>query len=284
MARNRKRIRVAPYTGPSLPGIDVSHHQGKIDWDRVAAEGIRFAYIRAYDGKTKDREFVRNWLGARRVGIKRGAYVYFRADRDGETQAVSLLNLLEEFEFSPDDLVPAMDLERKSGKNLKGGIYTGPLAVLPPELVLTETNEWLEVIESELGASPLFYGGEYVHWAGSVGRPDLVRDFDRCPLWAALSHHPTRAKMPARNGEPFPWKEWTVHQTTSKGRIVGIRNPVDLDVYRGDDLTPLTLAGGRKVREARERTESSAPPPLPELAPPRTGTCPGCCHCLVSDR
>ncbi|HEX2068810.1 MAG TPA: GH25 family lysozyme, partial [Actinomycetota bacterium] len=31
-------------------GIDVSHHQGRIDWPRVAADDISFAYIKASEG------------------------------------------------------------------------------------------------------------------------------------------------------------------------------------------------------------------------------------------
>ena len=36
--------------GPTVEGIDVSKWQGTIDWDAVAADGIRFAFIRTTDG------------------------------------------------------------------------------------------------------------------------------------------------------------------------------------------------------------------------------------------
>lgn len=48
-------------------GIDVSHHQGKIDWQRVQAEDIHFVFIKATEGSShKDAEFNRNWDGATR--------------------------------------------------------------------------------------------------------------------------------------------------------------------------------------------------------------------------
>jgi lysozyme len=46
-------------------GIDVSHHQGQIDWDALAAHHVAFAYIKATEGETfNDPRFSRNWVGA----------------------------------------------------------------------------------------------------------------------------------------------------------------------------------------------------------------------------
>ena len=60
-------------------GVDVSHHQGRIDWAMVAREpGQRFAYLKATQGRAHvDPEFARNWRGARAAGLKVGAYHYF---------------------------------------------------------------------------------------------------------------------------------------------------------------------------------------------------------------
>ena len=45
-------------------GIDVSNHQGEIDWARVAADGIDFAYLKSSEGRDfVDRRFMRNWDG-----------------------------------------------------------------------------------------------------------------------------------------------------------------------------------------------------------------------------
>src|SRR5437016_13909496 len=69
-------------------GIDVSHHQGPIDWDAVASDGVTFAYIKASEGGDyQDRRFKENWLGARHAGVLAGAYHFFTFCKDGAAQA-----------------------------------------------------------------------------------------------------------------------------------------------------------------------------------------------------
>ena len=59
-------------------GIDVSHHQGKIEWNKVKQENIHFVYIKATEGGDfKDLEFKRNWNEASKVGLLKGAYHFF---------------------------------------------------------------------------------------------------------------------------------------------------------------------------------------------------------------
>src|SRR5262249_30419769 len=56
-------------------GIDVSHHQGPIDWPQVAVAGVGFAYIKATEGKDlSDPMFRVHWRAADAAGIPRGAY------------------------------------------------------------------------------------------------------------------------------------------------------------------------------------------------------------------
>ncbi len=59
-------------------GIDVSGHQGLIDWRAVAADDIDFAYIKASEGGDfVDDMFARNWREAAAAGVDRGAYHFF---------------------------------------------------------------------------------------------------------------------------------------------------------------------------------------------------------------
>src|SRR5688572_6854506 len=56
-------------------GIDVSHHQGAIDWHSVKASGRSFAFIKASEGADfRDTRFSENWQRAREAGIFTGAY------------------------------------------------------------------------------------------------------------------------------------------------------------------------------------------------------------------
>ena len=59
----------------AIHGIDVSKYQGDIDWDAVAASGVKFVWIKATEGGDHaDEKFQANWDGAKRVGIAHGAY------------------------------------------------------------------------------------------------------------------------------------------------------------------------------------------------------------------
>lgn len=84
----------------SLKGIDVSEHQGIIDWTKVAKAGIDFAIIRAGYGRElsqKDKYFEQNYASAKAAGIKVGAYWYSYADSvtKGEQEAKTCLKVLE---------------------------------------------------------------------------------------------------------------------------------------------------------------------------------------------
>lgn len=92
-------------------GIDVSHHNGKITWNDVKADGIDFAFIRAGYGnpETKkggvvDNRFARNMKYARKNGIKVGVYLFSYAEsvKDAEKEAkflIRLLNQYDEFDY-----------------------------------------------------------------------------------------------------------------------------------------------------------------------------------------
>ena len=61
-----------------LRGIDVSNHQGQIDWPRVAKDDVAFAIIKATEGGDfVDKSFARNIEAARAAGLTVGAYHFF---------------------------------------------------------------------------------------------------------------------------------------------------------------------------------------------------------------
>ena len=85
-------------------GIDVSVHQGKIDWKKVKAAGIDFAIIRAGYGREisqKDKRFEENYVNAKAAGIKVGAYWYSYADSvsRGEQEAKTFLEVIKGKKF-----------------------------------------------------------------------------------------------------------------------------------------------------------------------------------------
>ena len=104
----------------ALRGIDVSEHQGEIDWQAVRAEGVDFAIIRAgYRGYSQgqlfeDSYFRANLEGAREAGLKLGVYFFSQAVsvREAEEEADFLLGLLEGYAL---DLPVFYDWEQVAG-------------------------------------------------------------------------------------------------------------------------------------------------------------------------
>lgn len=116
-------------------GIDVSRHQGRIDWGRVARDDISFAYIKATEGATfVDSRFAENWSNAEAAGLVRGAYPFFTLCADGEAQARNFLRVVPD---DPDALPPAVDLE------LAGNCPARP----DPATVERELNAFLTLVE-----------------------------------------------------------------------------------------------------------------------------------------
>jgi lysozyme len=207
-------------SGDTLDGIDVSHHQGTIDWDDVAGDGISFAFIRVSDGLYQDREFVRNWSEARRVGIVRGVYQFFRPGRDAVDQADLLLERMGTLE--PDDLPPVLDVEDADGYSASQ--------------ILDGMQEWMDRIESVTGRVPIIYTGKYF-WQDEVGASTRFVDH---PLWIA-QYGRTCPDLPDQ------WAGWAFWQTSESGRVSGISGAVDTDLFNGnrEALMALTAATSR---------------------------------------
>ena len=125
-------------------GIDVSHYQGRIDWERVARhENVAFAYVKATEGAgLVDDLYLRNFYGAKRVGIPVGVYHFF-------SPTASVLTQLENFRTNVDprqqDLIPIVDVEKR-GK--------GSLPQFQAKL-----KAFLDGVERMFGVKPIIYTG-----------------------------------------------------------------------------------------------------------------------------
>ena len=90
VAAHEHRTGVTPLAAPSgLPGLDVSHYQGTINWTTVKNQGAQFAYIKATEGTTyRDPNFSANYTNAYYAGLVRGAYHFAQpASSTGAAQA-----------------------------------------------------------------------------------------------------------------------------------------------------------------------------------------------------
>lgn len=200
-----------PERFPAL-GIDVSRHQGRIDWQTVAAQPrIRFAYLKATEGTGwVDPTFARNWAAARREGLRVGAYHYFGFCTPGADQARHFLSVLPS---AADMLPPALDVE------------SDPWCPTPPsrEVLLAEIDAWCSAVEAATGKRPILYvtGESYRALLAGSGRQNL--------LWVRS----LLAEPRPEGGEA--WAFWQWH---ARGRLPGVAGIVDLDAYRSE-LGPL---------------------------------------------
>jgi len=154
--------RVAPHHVPmELRGVDVSHYQLDIEWDMVAAlNPVDFAFVKATEGHDYvDSLFCHNWESLGALGIRRGAYHFFRAYGCGEEQAE---NFLASVEMRPGDLAPVLDIERTDG--------------IDPKIMLEEAHVWLRQVEEVLKIKPIIYTNQHFYDRYLAGH------FDNYPL------------------------------------------------------------------------------------------------------
>jgi lysozyme len=192
-----------PAGGP-LPGIDVSHWQGTIDWNAVAADGVEFAFIKATEGGDyTDPRFAANWAGAQRAGVVRGAYHFFRPQTDALAQAAHFLRTVQ---LSPGDLPPVLDVEVTDGRSAAQ--------------IAAGVRAWLQEVERATGRRPILYT-RASFWTGQMGG-----GFGEYPLWVA-HYGVSQPNIPAE------WSGWTFWQHSDAGRVDGISGDVDLDWFNG---------------------------------------------------
>lgn len=254
-----KRQRIDRYDGPTSLGIDVSHHNGPVNWGEVARgmagmpDGrklpVDFAIIRVGDGKDLDTRFADNWRDARAAGIRRGIYQYFRGDRGGAFQADLLLRaVVDAGGWAPGDLPPAIDIEQGAWQGLRGGITQDEdpddeLEDVPTLTVIQEMDTWIATVRAALQVDPIIYTGQKWHWGISQPYPELAVGYGACPLW--IASYTRVARMPVdRHGKGAPWATWTMHQFSSKGVCDGVRRNVDLNRFRGGQAELATLGMG----------------------------------------
>jgi lysozyme len=206
----------------TLPGVDVSRYQPKIDWGALAGSGIQFCFIKATEGAHDvDALFQRHWEGAAAAGLMRGAYHFFRPQIPVSIQADLFVRTLGQLQ--PGDLRPALDLEGTAGWVDIAPANRAPLAL-----------QMLEAIEDRLRVAPIVYMSPWFATDMLLSTPALAR----FPIWIAQY---TQGQTP---NVPKPWTAWTFWQHSQGGRVPGISSGlVDLDRFQGsiEDLQNLTI-------------------------------------------
>lgn len=189
-----------------LPGIDVSHFQGKIDWNRVASAGITFAYSKATEGVTDvDARFATNQTAASTAGLAFGAYHFFEPNDDPVEQAKHFLSIAQ---VGQGSLPPVVDVERAS--------KTADVAAFSQSI-----EAWIKHVLDETGCQPLVYASPSFF---TTNFNDTLTD---APYW--LAEYSSEPHPPSKDST------WTFWQHSQTGAVDGISGAVDLDWFAGDE-------------------------------------------------
>lgn len=204
--------------GFEIHGIDISHYQGNIDWDKlqggmISGCPLRFVIIKSTEGASRmDENFKSNFHNALEYGFIRGAYHFWSNKSSARQQAYYFL---EKVKLEEGDLPPVLDIEHapkdKSIEEFQRDILT-----------------WLHIVEDRYHVKPILY--TYYKFKEKYLSAPV---FDDYPYWIAHYYVP---KIEYKGA----WKFW---QHTDAGRLPGIKGRVDFNVYNGSyyDLKKLTI-------------------------------------------
>ena len=213
--------------GYEIHGIDISHHQGEIDWQTLKDEGmidkfpVRFIMIKATEGATKiDENFIDNFYQAREYGFTRGAYHFYSVHSPAKAQAEFFIKNVK---LESGDLPPVLDVEHKP-KNQTDEEFKQSVQL------------WLNMVEFYYGVKPIIY--TYYKFKMKYLNDSV---FDAYPYWIA---HYYVEKVEYKGA----WKFW---QHTDVGKLPGIKGNVDFNIYNGSfyDLRKMTIGGMEQIGE-----------------------------------
>lgn len=216
LALRKAKFTTYPEFGIPMPneyeihGIDVSRYQHIIAWEevqkmQVSHIKIGFAFIKATEGiGNMDPQFPRNWRRAKSTNVVRGAYHFFIASKDGKLQAE---NFIKRVNLDAGDLPPVLDVEQRNG--------------VSKAQLKKEVKKWLDVVEQHYKVKPIIYTNVDFY------KQNLGDEFDAYPLWVA--HYYERR-------QPRIKRDWVFWQHSDRGRVNGITQPVDFNVFYGDSL------------------------------------------------
>ena len=154
-----------------IKGIDVSHHNGAVDWTAVAAAGIEFVIIRSsYGLQSRDAMFAQNVIGAKAAGLKIGAYHYSYA-LNVEDAIIEAANCRQAIDSTGQlfELPVFFDMEDADGYKKRKGFS------FDPAVITAMCRAFIENIGLDCGIYASYYWlTDYIDWR-SIG----------CAVWNA---------------------------------------------------------------------------------------------------
>ena len=206
---------LAQMAGYKMQGLDISHHQEKVNWTRVDPK-YKFIILKATEGQNfLDTDFLYNWNNARLNGFVVGAYHFFTMTSSGAAQADFYISKVPD---SDKTLPPIIDLEISTKKYKKKD-------------VMKNLEEMVDKLEKHYKKRVIFYVNYNTYNAYIKG------EFPKNKIWITDYKYFPRIKENNR---------WVIWQVSRRGRIEGIPGFTDKNVLR-KGMTVEDLIGQNKI-------------------------------------
>ena len=215
--------------GYEIHGIDISHYQGKIDWEQlknamIKGCPVRFVIIKSTEGSSRlDENFRENFNQARDFGFIRGVYHFWSNKSTAREQAYYFL---DQVHLTDGDLPPVLDIEHKPADKSVEDFQRD---------VLT----WLHIVEDKYHVKPIIY--TYYKFKEQYLSAPVFEDY---PYWIA-HYYVDKVQYKGK------WKFW---QHTVVGKLPGIKGYVDFNIYNGSyyELKQLCIGSNNNEKKFME--------------------------------
>ncbi len=188
-----------------IKGIDVSSHQGNVDWEVLSKQNIKFAFIRSTDGKSYvDSKFKYNLENALKNNLKVGAYHFFRFSIDGKLQAENYIKNTPKIEGM---FPPVIDVEF---------VLNNRYDKIKIEDVKNNIKEMAEVLKEYYGKTPLIYADLISY------EKYILNDFKENKIWIRAINTVPKFK---------DGREWTFWQYSNKIKLPGYSGGDEKKIY-----------------------------------------------------
>ena len=196
-------------------GIDVSHHQGNIDWSEVYNAGYRFTFVKATEGDHRppviiDPNFETNMENGRNAGLLIGAYHVAHPEMNEPFDEARFFSSIAGNYLKEGYLRPALDLEKGSEEGKK--------------YLSNWIETWISTVKEEVGVEPIIYV------SSNAAENYLDKSIAKYSLW--IAHYTYDPGIPPNTGI---WDSWDFWQYCDNGSIPGINGFVDLDLFKGSE-------------------------------------------------
>lgn len=190
-----------------IRGVDISHHNGTINWAQLKNDGIAFAYIKATEGLShKDRKYKENYSEAKQVDIKLGTYHFYTFGLDGVMQAQ---HFIRNAKVASRDLIPAIDVEHSPINK-----YSNDKNYI--EKVVAELVKMEHEMYEHYGVHPIIYTNKDCY------KLYIQNKLPNNLIWMSDLHNEPNTKE----------NEWIIWQFSHTGSVNGAMGDIDLNYFR----------------------------------------------------